>query len=127
MKRSDLRRNSAGRVVGRPFAKGQSGNPGGRPRLPAELRERAQAVTADMIDVLIALAKDTGQPGHVRVLAANSVLDRGHGKPTVSVDVRAKRSLADYTTAELLGLAAAAMEGQAVLVVPGDTGSEWSN
>lgn len=125
MKRLEQRRSSTGRLVGRPFAKGQSGNPGGRPRLPAELRERAQSVTADMLDTLIALAKDPGQPGHMRVSAANSVLDRGHGKPTVSVDVRAKRSLADFTTAELLALAAAAMEGQALLVE--DTGPERPN
>ena len=124
-KRSDQRRNSTGRTVGRPFAKGQSGNPGGRPKLPAELRERAQAVTADMLDTLIALAKDTGQPGHVRVSAANSVLDRGHGKPTVSVDVRPRHSLADFTTAELMALAAAAMEEHALLVE--DTASEWPN
>lgn len=95
------------RGMGKPFAKGRSGNPGGRPRLPVELRARAQAVTGDMLDTLVALARDPGQPGNVRVSAANSVLDRGHGRPVATVSVGAKHSLADYSTAELFALAAA--------------------
>lgn len=106
------------RGAGKPFAKGQSGNPGGRPKLPAELRERAQAVTADMLDVLIALARDPVQSGAVRVSAANSVLDRGHGRPVATVTVGAKHSLADYSTAELLALAAAHMDERGP--APGD-------
>ncbi len=96
------------RSSGRPFTKGQSGNPGGRPRQPAELRERAQSYSVEAIDTLRALMADAGQPGSVRVASATAILDRGYGKPTVEVDVRPKRSLADFTNEELLALALAA-------------------
>lgn len=108
--RSEQRDNSAGRTVGRPFTKGASGNPGGRPKLPPELRERAQSYSVEAIDTLRALMVDDGQPGSVRVASASAILDRGHGKPVATVDVRPKRSLADYTTDELLALAMLAGE-----------------
>ncbi len=109
------------RGKGKPFTKGRSGNPGGRPKLPAELRERAQAVTGDMLDVLVALARDPAQSGAVRVSAANSVLDRGHGRPTVTVHMPERHSLADYTTAELMAIAFGSPEGQALLGARSDT------
>jgi hypothetical protein len=108
--RSEQHPNSTTRTIGRPFAKGQSGNPGGRPRMPVELRERAQAYGVEALDTLRALMSDASQPGSVRVASASAILDRGYGRPTVSVDVRPKRSLADYTTDELLALAMIAEE-----------------
>ena len=118
MGRSGWLRNSGVTVMarsnGRPFTKGRSENHGGQPRMPTELRERAQGYSVEALDTLRALMVDAAQPGAVRVASATAILDRGHGKPTVAVDVRPKRSLADFTNEELLALAFVA-EGEAAL------------
>lgn len=68
------------RGPGRPFQKGQSGNPGGRPAVSGPLKELARAHTDEALATLVAaLAADEN---NVRVMAANSLLDRGWGKPT---------------------------------------------
>lgn len=51
------------------------------------LRELAQAHTEDAVDALAGLCNDAAQPGMVRVSAACALLDRGHGRPTQSVEL----------------------------------------
>lgn len=51
------------------------------------LRELAQAHTEDAVNALAGLCTDAKQPGMVRVSAATALLDRGHGRPNVSVTV----------------------------------------
>lgn len=67
---------------------GPSPNPGGRPAVAPEVREAARAYTTEMLSVLVNVAMDEGAPAAARVTAATAVLDRGHGKPTVSVDAK---------------------------------------
>ena len=62
------------------FLPGQSGNPGGRPKV-AEVREQARKHTKAAIDKLAALMKE-GQSEQAQIMAANSLLDRGWGRPT---------------------------------------------
>jgi HEAT repeat protein len=71
------------RVIGRPFAPGQSGNPGGRAKGIAAL---AKEHAGDALRVLVeALADSSGQ---VRIAAAREILDRGFGKAlTMTADV----------------------------------------
>ena len=69
---------------GRPFAKGQSGNPGGRPRVEGEIRELARQHTMTALRTLIEIA-ERGENESARVTAANAILDRGWGKPAVPV------------------------------------------
>ena len=66
---------------GRPFQPGQSGNPGGRPRVIAELRELARAHAPEAIAELARLAKDA-KSETARIAAIKELLDRAYGKPT---------------------------------------------
>src|SRR5215831_13624495 len=64
-----------------PFKKGQSGNPGGRPKVVAEIKELAREHTGDAIQTLVSIMTNPKSAPAARVSAANSLLDRGYGKP----------------------------------------------
>ena len=66
------------------FPKGQSGNPGGRPKDEARVAELARSYTAEAIDTLVELMR-YGKDDRVRGTAAQALLDRGWGKPEVEV------------------------------------------
>lgn len=57
------------------------GNPGGRPRAIGNLRNQARERTAEALQTLVAVTRDTDAPPAARVTAAIAVLDRGWGKP----------------------------------------------
>ena len=65
---------------------GQSGNPHGRPKIIAEVRDLARQYTADAMDVLTGIMNDPKAPSAARVSAASAVLDRGWGKPGQAID-----------------------------------------
>jgi hypothetical protein len=67
--------------------KGQSGNPGGRPKGYGELRELARQHTEDAIATLAEICRN-GENEGARIAAANALLDRGWGKPAFSVLAR---------------------------------------
>jgi hypothetical protein len=66
----------------RPWPKGQSGNPRGRPRKTPEAREvekLARASSAAALDVVLAIMQG-GDGDRVRLAAALAVIERGIGK-----------------------------------------------
>jgi hypothetical protein len=63
------------------FKPGQSGNPGGRPRAVAEIRDLARQHTETALNALVKIAT-AGKSESARVSAATALLDRGYGKPT---------------------------------------------
>ena len=85
---------------GRPFEKGQSGNPGGRPRIPDHVKEMLRAACApaakrliEALDAEKTIVVGSGDAARMEVVpdwdlrlkAANSLLDRNGGKPTQGV------------------------------------------
>jgi Family of unknown function (DUF5681) len=68
-------------TIGKPFQKGRSGNPGGRPKVVAEIKELARAHTGKAIETLVSIMTNPKSAPAARVSAANSLLDRGYGKP----------------------------------------------
>lgn len=77
---------------GRPFQKGQSGNPGGRKPIPAEVKEAARALTPKCLAVLEEVMCNTEEKGSARVSAAQALLDRGWGKAPVTLDDEAGKA-----------------------------------
>lgn len=61
------------------FVKGQSGNPGGRPKAVAEVRDLAREYTPQAIESLAQIAT-AGESEAARVSAATALLDRAWGK-----------------------------------------------
>ena len=76
------------RVLGRPFQKGQSGNPGGRNRT-ADVAALARQHTAAAIEALVAALKDP----KTRVPAAVALLNRGHGLPVQPITGEGPQSI----------------------------------
>jgi hypothetical protein len=107
----------------RPFKPGQSGNPGGRTKAQIDVRTAAREYTQEAIDTLVLIMRN-GKPSEA-AMAANSLLDRGWGKPKQSVevteadqgplqieDVRARNiALVQAVAARIAGISAAGGQG----------------
>jgi hypothetical protein len=65
---------------------GQSGNPGGRPKVAGDLRDLARTYTHTAVATLVSIMSDHQAPAAARVTAANALLDRGHGKPIQAME-----------------------------------------
>ncbi len=64
---------------GRPFSPGVSGNPGGRPRVPRDVRQALRIHTPEAIDTLVRVMR-TASPS-LALRAAEAILDRAWGRP----------------------------------------------
>ena len=67
------------------FRKGQSGNPGGRPKEIEGVRELARKHTEEAINTLVKMLRSRND--RVRVAAAEALLDRGWGRSNQDMEV----------------------------------------
>lgn len=76
---------------GRPFEKGSSGNPGGRPKRTAEeveLIEACRAKTGEALETILELMESSDND-RVRLAAAQFVIERGWGKAPERIELLA--------------------------------------
>jgi hypothetical protein len=62
------------------WKKGQSGNPGGRPKVLPELREMCRNFGPEAVRLLIGMAKNEDANERARVASIQELLNRGYGK-----------------------------------------------
>ena len=67
------------------FAKGQSGNSGGRPSGLGRIRTIAQQHTDNAIETLVRVMNSETASPSAQVAAASALLDRGYGRPERSL------------------------------------------
>jgi hypothetical protein len=91
---------------GRLFAPGQSGNPGGRPRVPDDVKQLARGYTREAIETAAEIMRNPEETGTARMSAINTILDRGWGKAPQHVTVDSLEGMSD---AELRAELAAAI------------------
>jgi hypothetical protein len=93
------------------FQKGQSGNPGGRPKILGDVQELARQHTPEAIETLAAIMRDKKAPPAARATAANALLDRAYGRPPQTVNAKvSSRPPREMSDAELLAIAASEAE-----------------
>jgi len=85
-----------------PFVKGQSGNPGGRPKADGNIQQLARQHGPEAIAELVRIMRE-GKSDASRASAAIAILDRGWGKPPQysSGDAVQFRRAVDLTDDEL--------------------------
>jgi hypothetical protein len=69
----------------RPWPKGVSGNPRGRPKFYGPIQELARLETEAALQTLVEIMH-RGKPDAARVAAAQAVLDRGWGRPVQALE-----------------------------------------
>ena len=95
------------------FKKGQSGNPGGRPKDAEGIRELARSHAAEAVETLASIMNDKEKPPNARANAASAILDRAFGKPTQTVDATTRRVDPDsFSDDELLAYLLEARGGE---------------
>src|SRR5262245_14712700 len=101
------------------FKPGQSGNPGGRKKIPEDVREAARAMTKQAIEVLATVMRNPKESGAARVSAAVHLLDRGWGKPHQESTVNVNHNdVREWTRAELVAFLEGARKQEPAEGVP---------
>ena len=89
------------------FAKGVSGNPGGRPkRTPAEQKaiDMMKEATPEMVELVLNIARDEHASFYAKLQAAELILNRSMGKPETYLRVENGEQTAEEATASLMAL-----------------------
>ena len=87
------------------FAKGVSGNPGGRPKAQGDLREIARRHTAEAVQVLVQIMGDDTAAPSARVSAASALLDRAWGRPSQEILATISPNVTEFDAAFSVSIA----------------------
>ena len=77
---------TAKRGKGRPFEKGKSGNPSGRPKVSADVKEMLKAAAPQAAALLIETVNDPEVKMDLRIRCAETLMDRVYGKATQPIE-----------------------------------------
>lgn len=77
-----------GGATGKGFKPGQSGNPGGRPPIPADIRIKAAKFTGRALERIVELIESSDE--RVAFMASKELLDRVHGRTAPIADDNGK-------------------------------------
>jgi hypothetical protein len=107
MKRRNTREHvkTVKRVERGHFAPGASGNPNGRPKVAAEIREIARQHGPHAIARLVELSNS--RDGGVAVNACRTLLDRGYGRPEQAIAVATLPYAGEVTVTDAIDAAVA--------------------
>lgn len=89
------KRDKAGR-----FVKGVSGNAGGRPKIPADVKEMLRAATVDAAKLLIDTMQDKGAKLELRIDCCKTIMDRVYGKATQPIEGNVQAAVRSITDEE---------------------------
>lgn len=85
----------------KPFPKGISGNPNGRPKIPEDVKNAFRAHTMEAKNTLVEIMRDTENRAGDRVRAAEVVLNRGWGTPEHAIAVSGSVATVEVDTSKL--------------------------
>ena len=79
-------KGTAKRGKGRPFEKGQSGNPSGRPKMDDKTKTILKAAAPDAARLLVEMMNNPVTGEKTRLQAAQTILDRVYGKAVQPIE-----------------------------------------
>ena len=94
------------KTVGRPFPKGMSGNPGGRPKGLANYVRESTDNGEEMVDLMVSVMRGEVIDGmkpriRDRMDAATWLSDRAFGKPVAQIEATSRSMNVDMTLSEM--------------------------
>ena len=69
------------------FKPGQSGNPGGRPKVVHQVRALAQEHSPEAVEILVKIMHDAKEAVHARIAASKLILEYAIGRPMQSIEL----------------------------------------
>lgn len=79
-------KETAKKPRGKPFPKGVSGNPGGRPPMPEELKITAQGFCPEVLQTWVTIMRNPDARDSDRIKAGENIMDRAYGKAPQHID-----------------------------------------